>query len=168
MSTREETYRCDRCGYTNSIKGNFRRHLERKHKCPATHSDVEPFVLLAKYFPKKHPKKSDTGRFACPHCDRTYKHSFTLTRHLKTCKSAPTNNVQTSAQSQQIEELKLMVERLTERLDSMKEELQRRNEEVSRKDKQISELVLRTGTNINIQQNTTHVNILGFRKLPPN
>ena len=43
-------YKCDRCGYTNKLKTNFKRHLSRKLPCKPLLNDLNIIDIYNKYF----------------------------------------------------------------------------------------------------------------------
>ena len=43
-------YKCDRCGYTNKLKTNFKRHLSRKIPCKPLINDLNINIIYNKYF----------------------------------------------------------------------------------------------------------------------
>jgi hypothetical protein len=103
-------YKCDRCGYTNKLKSNFKRHLSRILPCKTKLKDISIDKIYKKYFNndekskdskrlrndskrlQKTPKDSkttpkDSKRLRnCEHCKRSFTRGNNLTRHYARCK----------------------------------------------------------------------------------
>ena len=99
-------YYCIRCGYDTCNKSYMRLHLRRKTICypnvqdinlpdyiadimegtqmNETHSD-EKNTQNIQYHTESYLGHTESYR-KCKYCERNFKHNFTLTRHLKTCK----------------------------------------------------------------------------------
>lgn len=67
-------YTCERCRFQTEQKNDYRRHLERKIKCPATHSEVDPLTLLERL--------NEPKQFPCQYCDKSFGYMHTLQRHI--------------------------------------------------------------------------------------
>ena len=46
----DEIYICDRCGYTNKLKSNLKRHLSRKNICKPIKSNIDINIIYEKNF----------------------------------------------------------------------------------------------------------------------
>ena len=96
-------YECFRCGYTNKIKSNFIKHLNRKFTCKPKIKDISIeeinkyyFNCLKKKCNQNEPKPSQNEHSAykkinnfntinniCFFCKKQYIHKQSLNRHLK-------------------------------------------------------------------------------------
>jgi len=80
------TVMCHRCGKEFPAQWRLERHLNRKKPC------IKPSQKTTKTYQKntklsqKTTKTSQNIRYSCKYCNRSYKHNWHLTRHLKTCK----------------------------------------------------------------------------------
>lgn len=179
------SYRCDRCGYTNNLKTNFIRHLQRKYTCKPILSDIGVNEIYNKYFKNGNNKlnkiisqniakncqyskfvsqniakisQKTSPKYKCSFCNRKFKHLSSKYKHEKDrCKDRK--------DSDNYEDLKKLVNLLNEQL---KEQRQEFNSVIEKKDKQIEELIKKTGVNIgtqNIHQNIqNNIKILAYNK----
>ncbi len=80
------TVLCHRCGKEFPAQWRLGRHLNRKKPC------IKPSQKTTKTSQKnttssqKTTKTSQNIRYSCEYCNRSYKHNWHLTRHIKTCK----------------------------------------------------------------------------------
>ena len=104
-------FKCDRCGYSNNLKSNFIRHLNRKVKCEPLILDISIDEILAKHFEEnigehnvntgehnvntgehnvntsEHNVHIDVNKseqskvFYCKYCDKEFKHLTSKCRH---------------------------------------------------------------------------------------
>jgi hypothetical protein len=66
-------YTCERCHYETKLKTDYVRHLQKKNKCRAHFSNVEPEVILEGLMePKQHK---------CQYCEKSFSYPFSLSRH---------------------------------------------------------------------------------------
>jgi len=174
-------YKCNRCGFTNTIKSKFISHLRRKYICKAKLSNIGIGEIYEKYFgegvtPKhseftpKHskntPKHSETTpkpSVICKHCDRSFTRKDNLKRHYVRCKK----KLEKDESKNQLNDLKKLVDLLNEQIkqkdkqlkEQLKETKKEFKEQLKEKDKRIDELIKKTGVNIGTQNNTNNTNI---------
>jgi uncharacterized Zn-finger protein len=65
-------FTCNLCNKEFNRKYNLNKHMERKNPC-VKKEEVEV-------------EEEEEKKIKCEFCNKFYKHNFTLTRHLKTCK----------------------------------------------------------------------------------
>ncbi len=136
-------YNCIRCGYSSSRKSDMRLHLNRKNKCNPILSDIS--IDECRQNISKDNEIPETGfipkssilfhepsilfhfiPYKCQFCDRSYKYSYNLTKHTKTCKSKIEQEeadkktyVLVDTLNQQIEEQKKQIEIQDKRIDTL-------------------------------------------------
>ena len=165
-------YKCLRCGYTNDIKSNFKRHLRRKNACKSKIKDIiiedvynfyfdqniktitqKPSFLpqINSILPQINSILPQKPSFSCKFCNRCFKRNDNLKRHNVSCKLSKDINDFNNLQKL----VKLLNEQLKEQKKELKKELKKEfNKELKKdiqlkeKDKQISELMKKVGVNI--------------------
>ena len=86
-------YKCFRCGYTTSLKGNIKHHLNRKNICEAKLDDVDIEEIKKHYgfssTPKQHPNDTQTTpkllSRICKFCNKSFTRKSGLDKHLNIC-----------------------------------------------------------------------------------
>ena len=180
------SYTCERCGYTNNLKSNFRRHLQRKIECKPIISNISVDEIYKKYF-NNDEKVENEKRIViaqndsisaqndslflnnCSHCNRSFKRKSNLVRHLKTCKN-----------KKEINEIENAVVELQEQLDIQRQLLERKEDEkkafgielrrmlkeefmkqmtemMNKKDKEMMQLIAKTGSTNIKQENSNNL-----------
>lgn len=90
-------YTCSLCKKEFKRKWDLQRHLSRKKTCKKVIPNIPiytniyqvPFKIYQNipiYTKKNESVETNEKRFVCDFCKKSYKHQFTLNRHLKTCK----------------------------------------------------------------------------------
>ena len=187
------SYTCERCGYTNNLKSNFRRHLQRKITCKPIISNISVDELYQKYF-NNDEKVENEKRIViaqndsisaqndsfflnnCSHCKRSFNRKSNLNRHLKSCKKKKENNeivIAVSELQEQLEIQKQLLERKEEEKKSfgielrrmLKEEFMKQMKEMlEKKDKEMMQLIANSGST-NIKQENSNNNLFVSVKL---
>jgi len=177
-------YKCLRCGYTNDLKSNFKRHLRRKNTCKPKLKNISIGDIYNYYFntyknsslaklPKclaKLPKcLAKLGKvYKCIFCNKEFKHSSSKSTHEK-------HRCKIKKEKENYENLQKLVKLLNEQLKEKEKELNLKlkkqkkelNLKLKKKDKQISELMKKVGVNIgtqNIQNIQNNIKILAYNK----
>lgn len=99
------SYKCNRCGYEATTKGNLVRHLRCVTTCPSDVQDVPRTVQLEEITHKERPART----YVCKGCNKVYNHAPSLSKHKKTCKKKP---VDVDALQEQINVLKGQIDEL--------------------------------------------------------
>lgn len=94
-------YQYERCGHKYYNKAFFRKHLKRKFPCKPIVLDINPSMLMSKYFsdevekispeskPVQKPDFSEQKKrtIFCRHCNKEFKHFSSRRKHEKSrCK----------------------------------------------------------------------------------
>lgn len=66
----EKEYKCKRCGYTATTKGNLKQHWNRKRICPAHLGDISIEYLRSEL--ANVTNSSDDRKFACDKCQKKF------------------------------------------------------------------------------------------------
>ena len=166
-------YECFRCGYTNKIKSNFIKHLNRKFTCKPLIKDITIEEIYNNYFNKnknsslaklpkglvKLPKGlaklgkglAKLGKvYNCIYCNKEFKHSSSKSTHEK-------HRCKIKKEEENYENLQKLVKLLNE-------QLKEKDKIITKKDKQISELIKKTGINIGTQNIQNNIKILAYNK----
>lgn len=77
----ETTYTCPRCGYETSDRGNYTKHLHRKHPCKPLVNDIS----LSEVLKQLQDDKDKNKKYVCDSCGSKYSCPQNLCRHRKTC-----------------------------------------------------------------------------------
>ena len=102
-----EKYICSSCHFSTDHKPNYERHLKTKK-----HQKCSPVVAL--------PKKT----YPCKHCDKVFKHSSSLYRHIKSsCQKNKDVNISELIQLitekyNQIENMQKQIDYLTNKIQN--------------------------------------------------
>jgi len=172
-------YKCPRCGYENSIKTKYTKHLNRKRICNNTLSNNNLEDEYIKYNIIEKIKKDEDNtkstqnhtnlhKIKCIFCKKIYSRMDSLNRHLKTCKE--------KQEEQAKESMTELVKILNEQLKEKNKELEKRDKELEKRDKQfekqiheqnkqIQELIKKAGiNNSNITQNIqNNIKLLAYK-----
>ena len=164
-------YKCLRCGYTNKLKTNFIRHLNRKYTCKPKIKNITINKVFEYYFGnnkyskltqndskmgQKRLKMTQNDSFllrACEHCNKIFSRKSNLIRHYKTCKEKKTYF--------ELKNLKKLVKLLN---DQLKEKDKQMTKQLKEKDKQINELIKKVGINISNNHIQNNIKILAYNK----
>lgn len=102
-----DLFLCKRCGYQTNFKNNLVKHLKKNVECNAILKDIPRETLLNEIPYKKYENKI----FKCDFCDSSFTASSNKSRHMKTCKRRPQD---------EIEGLKELCHNLQTQLNEMK------------------------------------------------
>ena len=80
------TVLCHRCDKEFPAQWRLERHLNRKKPCIKPSQKTTKTSQKKTTSSQKTTKTSQNIRYSCEYCNRSYKHNWHLTRHLKTCK----------------------------------------------------------------------------------
>jgi hypothetical protein len=118
-----EPYLCIRCGYSTTIKANFKKHLVRKQICPPKLKNVILEDILAhnnltEYFYIPYHKTPHNKTLNCKYCDKLFNSKQSKSRHqLNYCKNKQTHNeqqIKTTRMENLVDKLRIQVKELME------------------------------------------------------
>lgn len=81
---------CKRCFHSTTTKSNLLSHLRNKKHCTIDDDNGGNPIPVQNYIEEllapKQPKK-----YSCPHCDSRFSYNQSMNKHIRYCKSNPTN-----------------------------------------------------------------------------
>ena len=170
-------YTCRRCGYENSRKYNFQKHLNRKKSCEPILENVSIEQLKKELLEPKRTKNEPklvqnepklvqnepklVQEFECNYCEKQFVNKSSLNRHLNSrCKEKIRIDEEKEKEEREKEELRKEIRSMKRQ---HKRELKKQREELKAEmDKQFDKLLARVGdTNITTNvSNTNNNNII--------
>ena len=181
-------YVCKRCGHSETHKGNFLKHLNRKKQCKVIYLDISRETLIEEIGDKNTENAQECSKMApellkilqnkefcniskninpleCKYCNKIYSKTSNLKRHLETCKDKlKKEKLKEEEASLEKEEIALMKQIMAQK----DEENQLYKEEMALMRKQIELLMTKIGStniennNCNNTNNTVNIQINGW------
>ena len=172
-------YNCYRCGYITIRRSDMRLHLNRKNICKPIIRDINiddyrqnilnkekidetrnPNILSQNI--PKYPKISQNDNFECQYCERSYKHSFHLNRHVKICKNKKEQDEATAKTYELVDKLNRRLEEQNQIINNFENIKYNNNIQINNN---ISTSINNVQININVDKNRlsykdTNYNIL--------
>ena len=79
---------CPRCGYSTSIKCNYKKHLSSVNCQDINHSNMDSSSLLSSVSPN--PVFKNSNKYVCKYCQKSFAFQQSKHKHEKKCKSLGT------------------------------------------------------------------------------
>ena len=146
------SYDCPRCGYTTNLKGNIKKHINRKKICLPKLSEFVPKECENRILNKEIIIKQ-FDKLTCQHCDKTYSRPDVRKRHEETCKEKPVE-IETKESDEGTAALLELVKTLNEQRKEDRQEMEL-----------LKDLVKKAGVT---NYNTTNHNTMNIVILPYN
>jgi len=132
-------YECYRCKYITNFKFNIKKHLNRLIICKAKYNDIDineckecilKGISYEEYITEINNNSNNNNNdynYNCKYCNKLYKYSQSLYRHLKTCK---VKNGELTILKEELENKDNELENIKNEFENMKEELNEKDEEL--------------------------------------
>ena len=151
-------YRCECCDFETELRPNYERHMKTKKHLGRIQNVSKMYPNVSTMYPNVSIlEKKNEKRFICKYCNKAYKYSQGLSKHIKyTCKNNKDEDLK--------ELVKLMNEKMDEQNKEMKEMEKKMNKEIEKRDKQIVKLSNKLQINNNyIIQNNNNIQLLNYK-----
>ena len=122
-------FNCEICVFTTHKKYNFQKHLgsqrhfinEKRPKLQPKITEITPIVAV-------NPTVPVAIGFKCNHCDKSYRHQSSLSKHVRhSCIKNIETNQDEDEDEDLFEQMNKTIERKSKYINQLKKELQRLN-----------------------------------------
>ena len=147
-------YYCECCNYDAKVKSSYDKHMKTKKHLECIQMLPQMYPNVSIMYPNVSIlEKSEEKRFICKYCNKAYKYSQGLSKHIKyACKK------------NEDEDLKELVKLMNEQIKEIKIENEEIKKEIDKRDKQIVKLSKKLQINNNnciIQNN--NIQLLNYK-----